>query len=300
MAFLLSVVAYLALQTFAPGSMPETETGTIGGQSAVLFWPTPEKGAFPHDELPSAEGCEVHTISKDSGVDTQFPCGSWFLPKDGNYVSWIDSSAWISTQPMVFRHSTGPAASFGTRIIVPVVPLGTVKLVDSPEVPSDATVRLLSLDSPGYPLERRVTVSAARAGVHMPARRTIVGIFDAADNATALSRPFALVEGHTSNVSFPAMKNVSAVLAVLARPSTARGPVRSPASVYLDIGGEHRPPDFIYDAPSRVYAIWFDIAPAIETVTLRLDSEVLALDPVKITLTPGHPSTVRREISLLR
>jgi hypothetical protein len=298
MAFLLSVVAYLALQTFTPASMPEPETGNIGGHPAVLFWPTPVKGTFSRDELPAAEGCEVHAISKDSGADTTFPCGSWYLPKDGSYVSWIDSSAWISNQPMVFRYGTGPFNGFGTRIIVPVVPLGTVKLIDSPVVPPDSTVRLLSLDSPGYPLERRVTVSAARGGVHMPARRVIAGIFDGADNAIALSHPFTVTEGHIADLSLPVMKNVSAVLAVLARPSAARGPVRSPADVYLEIGEGHRSPDFIYNAPSRVYAIWYDIAPGIKTAILRLDSEALALDPVKITLTPGHPSTVRREISL--
>jgi hypothetical protein len=287
----------LGIVSFSPAAMPKGETGNVDGFQAVLFWPTAAKGAFSGD-LPPGDHCVVHTISRDSGVEAQFPCGTWLLPKDGTFVAWLESDAWISGQPIVFRYGAIAFNGFGVRIEVPVVPEGTAKVTFAQRPPATATIRFLSLASPSFPLERRVPVAVAEQGIHLPARPAIAGVFDGDDNAIAISRSFAVAEGRSVNVPLSAPVNGADVLAVLARPAAARAPVLSPAHIFLESGSSRLDADFVYHAPSRIYAVWYGVSAS--AVTLKIESKEVALGPVKLTLKPGRAFTVRRELDMKR
>jgi hypothetical protein len=272
--------------------MPPAESGEIAGQPAILMWPISEGSGPGADRLLEAAGCNVYVAPDgDTSVDVLYPCGHWFLPSSpGKYRYWLESSASISTMPGVFHFGGGEFHGGGTRVLVPVVPAGLVK-VSSPVTSTSVTV--LSLGGPGYAFERHITPSNAAAGFRMPARRAVAAVFGPGGEALAVSAAFDVAKGNSIEVAPVAPKN-SAVLAFLRRPVGGHGPSQAPATFVLhDATGNH-PPDLVFTDPATFYLVWYDVHGS--TATLHVDSKQFSLEGRELALRRGQVTTVRTDL----
>lgn len=294
-------VCTVVLPSFAQSpkklELPPLESGHVGDSPAILMWPVSDATG---QELLDPAGCEVHVIA-DSDLEKElvYPCGQWFVPPVlGKYTSWLESDQWISAAAGTFRFGGGKFHDNATRLLVPVVPAGVVKV--SMFVPADApgaTVRLLSLDGEGYAFERRATPAKAAAGLRMPARRAIAGLFSRGGEALTLSHAFDVPERSTIVAAAEAPKNGSGVLAILGKPADEHGFSQAPATLALqDERGAHAP-DVVLTAPSRIYAIWYGTQGA--SAKLRVDSEELRLIRNELPLQPGRIATLRTELTFI-
>lgn len=273
--------------------LPDPATGQIGGQPAILFWPTSSESA----ELLDPTDCQVHAILKGTMRERQFPCGDWFVPPVGGYTGWVESEHWISPSTLIFSFGGGPFHGHGTRVLAPVVPAGRVLVHFKGRLATNDTVRMLSLDGAGHALERRVTLDAARDGVRMPARRAVAGIFREDDGAVALSRPFSVRAGDTTIVPLDVPSGAS-MLAVLSRPGTGKGRSTAAVKLFLKTPSGRRAPDFVLDTPARVFAAWYDLQPS--QAMLEAESPEIGFDPVPLNLTIGKVTTVRMPMTFIR
>jgi len=295
------VAALLAVVRVSPASssdvpgnlkMPAAETGEIAGQPAILMWPISEGPGPGADRLLDAAGCNIHVaLDTDSSSDSLYPCGHWFLPSSpGKYRYWLESNVSISTMPGVFHFGGGDFHGRGTRVLVPVVPAGLVK-VSGPVTSTSVTV--LSIGGPGYAFERHLTPTKAAAGFRMPVRRAVAAVFGPGGEALAVSSPFDVVKGNSIEVTPVAPKN-SAVLAFLGRPVGGHGYSQAPATFVLhDATGDH-PPDLVFTDPASFYLVWYDVHGS--TATLRVDSKEFSLEGRELALRRGQVTTVRTDL----
>jgi len=231
LAAVAGVCLVVSLSAFAAGKqqkkleLPAAETGEIGGQPAILMWPISDGDDKPAEQrLLDPAGCEAHLIpDTDVNQELVYPCGQWFVPPIGKYTTWLESPQWISTTAGVFTFGGGVFKGKGTRNLVPVVPAGVVRVKSAvPAVPG-ATVRFISLDGSGYALERRTTLAKAAAGIRMPVRRALAGVFGPGGEALALTPPIDVTLRGALEVTAEAPKGGSAVLAILGRPADDNG-----------------------------------------------------------------------------
>jgi len=301
LAVVAAVCVVGSLSAFAAGKqqnkleLPPAETGEIGGQPAILMWPVLDGDGPPDQRLVDPAGCEAHLIP-DTDLDRElvYPCGQWFVPPVGKYTTWLESPQWISTTAGVFHFFGGAFKGFGSRALVPVVPAGVVRMKSSVPLVPGATVRFISLDGKGYPLERRTTPAKAAAGIRMPVRRAIAGVFGPGGEALALTRPIDVTQRGALEVTAEAPRGGSGVLAILGRPADDKGYSKATPPLELqDERGAHAP-DVVLYGPSRIYAVWY--AARGTAATLRLRSKELRLDRNQLVLRPGRITTLRTEL----
>lgn len=278
--------------------LPPVESGRIGDSPAILMWPITEGAGDPEQRLLDPAGCEVHIIA-DSNLEKElvYPCGQWFVPPAADkYTSWIESETWISSSAGTFRFGGGKFQGSGTRMLVPVVRSGVVKVATPvPAGASRHTVRLLSLDGDGYAFERRLTPEKAAAGVRMPARRALAGLFGERGEALTLTKPFTVSPRTPVSVTAEAPRNGSGVLAIFGKPADEKGFSQASATFALEDGRGRRAPDVVLTAPSRIYAVWYGAQGT--SAKLRVESEKLRLERDQLALSPGRIFTLRTELS---
>jgi hypothetical protein len=274
--------------------LPPSERGEIGGQPAILLWPI-EDGPGPGiDRLIDPTGCQVQVINDDTDDEFVRPCGQWFVVAVGKYTAWLESTDWISTAPTVFHNGGGAFKGHGTRVLVPVVPAGVVK-VSSPLATGATTIRLLSLDGNGYAFQRNISPAKAAAGVRMPARRAIAGVFGPSGEALALSHPFDVSTRGTVAVTPAAPAKGSAILAVLTRPVGPHGYSQSPATFELEDAAGRHAPDVVLSDPARFYLIWYEARGS--SATVRVAPGEFRLNHGELVLQSGRFTTLRSDLS---
>jgi hypothetical protein len=296
----LTVVLPTFAQTPKKLELPALESGRIGDSPAILMWPVADGPGDPAQQLLDPAGCEVHIIpDTDLNKELVYPCGQWFVPPIGKHTSWLESKDFMSATAGTFRFGGGSFQGSGTRLLVPVVPAGVVK-VSSP-MPADATgatVRLLSLDGEGYAFERPTTPAKATAGVRMPARRAIAGLFGRGGEALTLTHPFMVSQQKAISVIAEAPRNGSGVLAIFGKPADDNGFSQAPATFALEDDRGRHAPDVVLTAPSRIYAVWYGARGA--SAKLRVDSKELRLDRTDLALLPGRIATLRTQLSFAK
>lgn len=277
-------------------ALPPAETGNVDGRAAVLFWP---KASPKHwnGELPSAKTCLVYVQrASDLTSEGAYPCGEWFVPQLGQHRAWIESESWISETPIMFYYGGGES-QVGTRVLGPVIPAATIRVLTSGHDFGGKKIRLLSLEeTEGFGFDRQAARDEAQRGIRFPAGKVLAAAFNERDEAIAISSPVNVPANHAAEISLSLRNSGSTVLAVFSRPLMAHGPVQGTPKVHLAIGTNTRDADIIFGTRSRVYAVWYGLPPA--TAKLRLVSADMALEPIALHLDGRSVVTIRQTLTL--
>lgn len=281
-AFLLVSAATLHAQAF---SLPDVREGVIDGNQALLVWPTDANG-----DLTSPSNCFVHlrNARQHTDDDFAFPCGKWFLPPAlGWYDVWVEQGNLISPYQTAIGVGDTKGAGSGVQLTEPLAPAGYVRLTAPLDI--DQTLRLLSLTSPSFGFERRLSSPAAREPVRFPEGRLLAGIFASDGNAIALTRPTDLKQGETVSVSPSRPAPGTADLLLVVKRADDERTIPPDLSVSLQQGQDVRPPDVLHIAQTRLFAAWYELTPTDGTITV--DGETRG-----VPLAAGEVTTIRTQL----
>lgn len=223
-------------------------------------------------------------------MDTrEYPCGEWIQPAVGKYQAWIEIPGYVSGTPTIVRYGGGPFRGSGSRVVIPVVPAGTLRLdLANSAVAGATTFRVLSLRESPRPFERQLDMSVAAAGVSVPTGRVLAGAFNASGEAIALSQPFEVKNRKVMIVALRPPANGADVLAVLTKPRLQSHSSSGSGTVVLRTRIHHKP-DVILDTPTKLFAIWYGVRAT--RADLLIDDAAL---PIRtLALSNGRVATVR-------
>lgn len=265
--------------------LPPATEGGIDGKGAVLVWP-----ADPAGKLLDPAGCNVQMIPSDEpATRLTFPCGRWFLPpRSARYEFWLEQENRISSSQAVMFYDRSRAQT-GFRLAARLTDGGFV----SSAIPlrDGETVRIVSLGNPASAFELGLRSDEIRRPVVVPAGLTLAGVFDGLGSALALSRPFDVPVAQAKALAFaPPAAGTADVLVVLQKWGRVR-PTNVRAE--LSLGDAKRAPDLLRETESRVFAVWYGIAPGMAEV--RVTAPKFETNLLPATLRADRVSTIRAD-----
>jgi hypothetical protein len=176
---LIGCAAMTALLLTAPSAVAapiiplDPKTGNIGGRIALAAIP---RGTM---QLDKRAPCEVHLVPASYDTPEQvFPCNTWFQPRVGRYLFWLEQGAFISYQSVI-NYGGEEFRRAGMLLSKPLFPAGQVE-IRARTIPPGGTLRLLSLRTArAYrPFDRVLAATITARKFRVPAGDVIAGIFD--------------------------------------------------------------------------------------------------------------------------
>ncbi|MGZ5443208.1 MAG: carboxypeptidase regulatory-like domain-containing protein [Thermoanaerobaculia bacterium] len=289
-------------------SPPDLTKGNVGGKKAIIAYALSnvqdvEGPGARFDAILEPPDCEVH-LGPFGNLEQEliYPCSAWFVPPNGRYRIWLETTDRISLGFGQLTWEIEPFTGRGMALGMGLEPAGRVALEKSVSLPETASFRIAHLRGVHggklWPLvDRRASAELARSGVPSLAGPTLAGIFDRrSGDAIALAKPVSVPFGKTVFVAPAPPAKGSDVLAILDRPF-GRNPGEKDLALRLAIDAKQHPPDALVEAADAVVAVWYGVEG--RKATLRAESKALHLAPVDLVLRPGRVTTHRGKLTVL-
>lgn len=298
---LLRRLAVLAFSIFVAGSsvaqpgeehLLDPATGEIDGRVATAVYPAQYRDSQFHSVL-DPEGFSVHLSPDGQSTELVFPCASWFQPPPGRYRIWVQGESEMTPYSVILGWAGGAFKGRAPTAALPVAPAGRV-VVPRTLGASDREglgIRLLRAedhvegDLARWEMSRYRELKEVGDGVLMPAGQALAGLWDG-ERYLALTRPFAVAPGMTVEAPFEAPGDDAYFVVALDRDEVAWKKDVYGATLSLVRGGAERTPGLKVETATRIFGVWYDLAPG--SWELRAETSRATLPPQPIELEAGE------------